>query len=76
MNKINWYAKKTSADQGLVIDEASGANIAVTYEADNAEFITTACNSHAALVDALEKILAAPDYMVSQIAREALAKVQ
>ena len=75
-NPVQWYAKNTSSDQGLVIDELTGQSIAVTYNAEHAPFIVTACNSHAALVDALEKILTAPDYMIGKIAREALRMVQ
>jgi hypothetical protein len=50
-----WYAKKAGNDsQGLVIDERTGENIAVTYKAENAPFIVTACNSHSAMLNALE----------------------
>lgn len=54
---VQWYAANTGNHQGLIIDEKTGANIAVTYNAEHAAFIVTACNSHAALVDALQNLM-------------------
>jgi len=73
---VQWHAANTGSHQGLIIDETTGANIAVTYNAEHAPFIVTACNSYAALVEALEQILTAPDYMIGDIAREALLMAQ
>ncbi len=42
--------------QGLIIEEVSGKNIAVTYEKEHAAFIVLAVNSHDALVEALRKL--------------------
>jgi len=37
-----WYAAKASGDQGLVIDEQTGENIAAVYKAENAALIAAA----------------------------------
>jgi hypothetical protein len=37
-----WYVSKTSNDQGLIVDEKTGANIAVSYEKVNAQLISSA----------------------------------
>ena len=48
---MNWYKAKNSNDtQGLVIDEKTGANIAVTYDPKHSELIAAAPE----LADALE----------------------
>ena len=54
-----WYVANTGGDQGLVVDEATGANIAVTYDKAHAELIVRAVNSHADLLAALEYALPA-----------------
>ncbi len=59
MSAHAWYAKKGSGGQGLVIDEITGANIAVAYD-----------EQHTALLAAAPKLLAAlhaaSDYMDSE----------
>lgn len=51
-----WYAKKAGNDsQGLVIDEATGRTVAVTYEAHDAALLAAAPD----LLAVLSKILAA-----------------
>ena len=53
----NWYAGNMGNDtQGLVCDENTGENIAVTYKAENA-----------ALVVAAPDLLAALEYIVNDI---------
>ncbi len=37
-----WYSASTGNDQGLIIDEQTGENIAVTYRAENAEIVASA----------------------------------
>lgn len=49
-----WYEAKTGSDQGLVVEEKTGKNIAVTYEKKNAELIVTAVNNYQALLEACE----------------------
>ena len=39
---MGWYAAKTGNHQGLIIDENTGKNIAVTYDKEDAEFIASA----------------------------------
>lgn len=60
-----WYAKKTnegsSGEQGLVIDETTGASIAVTYDSKHAAVIAHAVNMFPKLVKALEKCITAID---------------
>ena len=49
-----WYeAKMGNGHQGLIVDEATGETIAVTYRKENAAFIVKACNLHDELVDTL-----------------------
>lgn len=49
-----WNARKTAGDhQGLVIDEASGRNVAVTYDAADAPLVAAAPD----LLDALDRLL-------------------
>jgi hypothetical protein len=55
MKKNIWYTPRQEGEQGLVIDEATGETIAVTYTGkDTAAFIVKACNSHDELLAALE----------------------
>lgn len=56
---LPWYKSRQNdpRDQGLVISEATGANVAVTYygQAD-AEFIIRACNAHDELLAACKRL--------------------
>ena len=76
---MNWYKAKNSNDtQGLVIDEKTGANIAVTYDPKHAELIAAAPE----LADALGAISDLADMVdatrtekkIARIARAALKK--
>jgi hypothetical protein len=52
---MSWYATKSAGrGQGLVIDEATGRNVAVTYDEKDAPIIARAVNCHDKLVAALE----------------------
>lgn len=55
-----WYVARMSNahDQGLVIDEATGANIAVTYASKDTPLIAAAPE----LLAALEALVNCPDY--------------
>uniref|UniRef100_A0A6M3LCH1 Uncharacterized protein n=2 Tax=viral metagenome TaxID=1070528 RepID=A0A6M3LCH1_9ZZZZ len=49
MKSICWYYKASmdnKHDQGLIIDEETGKNIAVVYDGENTEFIVNACNNY------------------------------
>jgi hypothetical protein len=39
---MKWYPSSTGTDQGLVIEETTGDNIAVTYKAENAPIVALA----------------------------------
>ena len=41
----NWYESK-AGDQGLIIDEETGADIAVIYDKKHTELIVRACNNY------------------------------
>ena len=58
-----WYAANMGNDyQGLVIDEKTGANIAVTYDKRHAPFVAAAPAMYEALQDAYGKLCyLAPD---------------
>lgn len=51
-HQVKWYESSTGNHQGLIIDEESGKNIAVTYDKADAGFIVRACNCHKALLQA------------------------
>lgn len=51
----HWYAKKGSNGQGIVIDEKTGANIAVAYD-----------NAHVGLLAAAPAMLAALESIAEQ----------
>lgn len=53
-----WYSKETKY-QGLVIDEQTGANIAVTYDPKDAEKIATLYNSVDSLITTLHFLVTA-----------------
>ena len=60
-----WYAKVSNAgypsEQGLVIDETTGASIAVTYDSKHAAVIAHAVNMFPKLLAALEQCITAID---------------
>jgi hypothetical protein len=39
---MNWYKAKTGNDQGLIVEEQTGKNIAVSYEEKDAHLIAAA----------------------------------
>jgi len=41
-DKLNWYAKPASGGQGLVIDEDTGRNVAVAYDAKDTMLLAAA----------------------------------
>ena len=50
-----WYEAKVGNDhQGLIVDEATGETIAVTYKKENAAFIVKACNHFEEMLKALQ----------------------
>lgn len=57
--RTTWYAKATGGhihNQALVIEEETGRDVAVAYDKADAITIAHHHNSHAALVEALEKV--------------------
>jgi hypothetical protein len=53
----NWYVANNSNDtQGLVADEDTGENIAVTYKIENAPLVASAPKAVALLVETLETL--------------------
>ena len=48
-----WYKSSTGNHQGLVISEATGANVAVTYDEKDADLVAASLD----LLEALENIL-------------------
>jgi hypothetical protein len=51
---MNWYVGKTGNHQGLVIDEETGANIAVAYDKVHAPLLAAAPEVLEALKEARE----------------------
>jgi hypothetical protein len=52
-----WYEAKMGDQQGLIISEVTGENIAVTYKKENAAFIVKACNLHDEIVEACQMLI-------------------
>lgn len=52
--KQNWYHKNQGNGQGLIIDEATGRNVAVAYDGKDAQLLAAAPQ----LLDALQQCLA------------------
>lgn len=53
-DQATWYEAQTGNHQGLICEESTGKNIAVTYEKEHATLIVIAVNQHAALVACAE----------------------
>jgi hypothetical protein len=53
-----WYESSTGNHQGLIVEEETGRNIAVTFDKADAPVITRAVNNHAQLVATLRNVLA------------------
>ena len=54
---MNWYVAHNSNDtQGLVIEESTGENIAISYKAENASLIASAPESISLLREALDML--------------------
>ena len=53
---MNWYAAHNSNDQGLIIDEDTGENIAVSYKAKNASMIASAPEAASLLTETLDML--------------------
>lgn len=56
-----WYIAKTSNGQGLIIDDKTGENIAVTYKEENAPIVASAPELLRACKDALHAIAECDD---------------
>ena len=68
-----WHAAKMGNDyQGLVIDDTTGANIAVTYKAEDAPLVAAAPE----LLDALNAVLASPDLNLENMEAETIRVIQ
>ena len=77
MNVKSWYASNGSADQAIIIDEKTGANIAVVYDKVNAPLIAAAPDMLEALImcrDLLEDIFKNNNRMAIVKANEAIEK--
>jgi hypothetical protein len=53
MGTNNWYAANSSNQQGLICDESTGGNIAITYNKDHARLVAAAPELLEALQNAL-----------------------
>ena len=76
-----WYVASTGDHQGLVIDEATGRNVAITYDKADAPPIAAAPDLRNALADMIEMAThhAMPEderLIILRAARTALAKAR
>lgn len=72
-----WYTNpKASGHQGLVIDEATGRNVAVTYDKADAPLVAAAPELLAAAEEALSYIGDLSRGAVQDQLREAIAKAK
>lgn len=55
------YEAQTGNCQGLIVENESGRNVAVTYEKQDAEPIVRACNAHDELVSVLRDYIRMED---------------
>ena len=53
-----WYESETGTHQGLIVNEETGENVAVSYDKDNARLIASAPE----MLEVLEKILHADSF--------------
>lgn len=56
MEKENWYQAKTSNGQGLIVEEKTGRNVAVTYDEKDAPRIVEAVNNFDAMLELIKGI--------------------
>lgn len=70
-----WYESKTGNDQGLVIDEITGSNVAVTYDRNDAALMAAAPEL-LALAEAIsfDPYALTPDQWANE-ARQAMADI-
>lgn len=72
MTARTWYVANTPNGQGLVVDERTGANVAVVYDPTNAPIIAAA----PALLAALQNLIVAAQYgSVSAAIQDARAAI-
>lgn len=76
MSTSTWHSARTSGDQGLVIEEETGANIAVTYEAKHAPLVAAAPEMLAALKNAGNVLAALATGQLERIERNSPALMQ
>ena len=68
---VNWYAN-TSGEQGLIYDENTGKNVAVSYSVEHANLIACAPE----LLFALEQLLSDVEYAQPQIKPGLIGNIQ
>jgi len=69
----NWYQANTGNGQGLIIEESTGDNIAVTYDEKNAPLVTAAPELLRALIEAEAALRTASDYLHGCMRVEAIS---
>lgn len=82
MKTQNWYAKDGSSGQGLIIDEDTGRNVAVAYDAKDNPLLAAAPDLLMALeqclpiIDAHRRVALGEGSIAAMNARAAIAKAK
>lgn len=64
-----WYGKKTSAGQGIIIDEETGRTVAVTYDEKDFRLVAAAPEMKNAIERAIEKLSGLEEFVNSSVVR-------
>ena len=62
-NETQWYEASTGGNQGLVVEERTGRNVAVSYDKKDARLIAAAPDMFAALQQVKAKVLTQHNFL-------------
>lgn len=71
MNKKYWYATSASSDQGLIIDEETGKNVAVSYDKKDAPLLAAGKEAVELLAETLDLLNNMPSNDPQRLSKQA-----